>query len=1020
MLSPPPGVEHRPASKKHFPLHSLLRKVLVGAAFCLAVGGSAPTHAAASETAVALTPPMGWNSWNHFRLNINDALIRAQAQAMATNGMKAVGYEYIVIDGGWEGYHDTNGVFIPDTNKFPNMAALCDYVHSLGLKVGIHDSPGPTTCAGREASYGHEVQDARTFAGWGMDFLKHDWCSAGSVYQTWQMQAVYRAMAAELAATGRPFVYSLCQYGQQNVWQWGASVGGNMWRTSGDIANNYSSMTNRGFSENGLEGYAGPGHWNDPDMLEIGNGGMTQDEERTQMSLWCLLAAPLFAGNDLTQMTPETLALLTNPEVLAVDQDPAGIQGRRMWLARALQIWMKPLSDGSQAVGLFNCGAVTANLTLNFNLLGLAGQADVRDLWARADDGRFNQSFVTPVPPHGVVLLKVQSVPLPARCLVWRGTAAKPNWDVGVSTNWLNGASLVTFANGDNVTFDDTATHFSPNIAATVQPNSVLVNAAANYTFAGSGAISGATSLTKAGSGTLLLRNVNSFTGPITINAGILQLGTAGALGTGNFIYATNNQGTLDLNDQNAGLNTIVIAGAGYNGLGALYDSSTNSAVHYLVTNLTLAGDAAIGANGRWDCAGGTLIGNGFKLTKVGPGNILFEDSGDPGWGDIEVTAGRLGFQGSITLGEPANTLTVASNATVTLYSVANTVAGAHGADKHLVLNNGAALDSGGSSNNCYGTITLVGTNLIGTRSALALWANLLDTNGRGGFVLGNDAVGKSGADLWLNGANTHSGPTIISNRTLHVGAASSLGDSAFIEINSGATLDLSSMTNFNLGAGSGGGQMLMGTGTVIGPTNGGNLTFNRGATLAAGFPGMVTGALTNSGNLTLQEGSTNLVKVYKTTGIANDKVTGLNSVTMGGTLLISNLGSALVPGDAIQLFSATAYSGGFRGIIPASPGAGLAWDTSLLDTSGTLKVVTGINTTPTNLIVQATNNLLMLTWPADRIGWELQVQRNALTVGLSTNWVAVAGSTTTNQVVVPINPTNGCTFYRLRLCPPQ
>jgi alpha-galactosidase len=360
---------------------------------------------------MAPTPPMGWNSWNRFRLNIDDAIIRAEAQAMVTNGMKAVGYKYIVIDGGWEGYHDTNGVFIPDTNEFPDMKALCDYIHSLGLKVGIHTSPGPTTCSGREGSYGHEEQDARTFAGWGIDFVKYDWCSADSVYKPSQMQAVYRKMHDALAETGRPMLYSLCQYGMQNVWEWGASVGGNIWRTTGDISDNYNSMACIGFSQNGLEKYAGPGHWNDPDMLEIGNGGMTTEGYHTQMSLWCLLAAPLFAGNDLTKMSTNTLAILTNPEVIAVDQDPAGIQGRRVWQEGPLEIWMKPLSDGSQAVGLFNREGFPMTMTLNFKVLGLTEQVEVRDLWERKSKGIFNQSFTTQVPQRGVVLLKVKSAP---------------------------------------------------------------------------------------------------------------------------------------------------------------------------------------------------------------------------------------------------------------------------------------------------------------------------------------------------------------------------------------------------------------------------------------------------------------------------------------------------------------------------------------------------------------------------------------------------------------------------------
>lgn len=352
---------------------------------------------------------MGWNSWNCFRLNIDDAKIRAQAAAMVKSGMKDAGYEYVVIDGGWEGVHDANGVFHSDPQKFPDMKALCDYVHSLGLKIGIHTSPGPKTCAGREASYGHEKEDARTFAEWGMDFVKYDWCSGDEVYKPEEMQDAYKKMSGYLKETGRPILYSLCQYGMQDVWKWGASVGGQMWRTTGDIGNNYNSMVLHGFAQNGLEKFAGPGHWNDPDMLEIGNGKMNSDEDRTQMTLWCVLAAPLFAGNDLTKMNPTVLEILTAPELIAVDQDRAGIQGHRAWQEGSLEIWTKSLADGTVAVGLFNFDNHPMNITADFKALGLPKKVNARDLWQRKDLGTFVKSIMLTLPKHGSALLKVKS-----------------------------------------------------------------------------------------------------------------------------------------------------------------------------------------------------------------------------------------------------------------------------------------------------------------------------------------------------------------------------------------------------------------------------------------------------------------------------------------------------------------------------------------------------------------------------------------------------------------------------------
>ena len=380
----------------------LIATCLAGSIVSLA--GAAPTQ----RSELARTPPMGWNSWNHFRLNIDDAVIRAQAEALVKSGMRDAGYKYVVIDGGWEGFHDAQGAFHPDPQRFPDMKALVDYIHSLGLKAGIHTTPGPKTCSGREGSYGHETQDAETFARWGIDFVKYDWCTAGQVYKPEQMQASYKKMADALAATRRPILLSLCQYGMQDVWKWGASVGAQMWRTTNDIQDNYYQMMFLGFAQNGLEKYAGPGHWNDPDMLEIGNGHMKDEEYRTQMTLWCILAAPLFAGNDLTNMTPATLDILKNSEAIAIDQDSAGVQGHRVWQQGPTEVWVKPLADGSEAVAVFNRETRPMPVTLNFSELGLAEAGQVRDLWQHKELGNFHQGLVVDVPGHGSVLLKVK------------------------------------------------------------------------------------------------------------------------------------------------------------------------------------------------------------------------------------------------------------------------------------------------------------------------------------------------------------------------------------------------------------------------------------------------------------------------------------------------------------------------------------------------------------------------------------------------------------------------------------
>ncbi len=381
---------------------------------CVAFVLVAPISGQAAES-LAATPPMGWNSWNHFAGKIDDKTIRAQADAMVSTGMRDAGYTYINIDDTWQGARDAKGEIHPN-ERFPDMKALADYVHSKGLKLGIYSSPGPKTCEKFEGSYGHEVEDARTYAAWGIDYLKYDLCSMGgmmialgSMEKAQDMQvAAYRKMGEALKATGRPIFYSFCQYGFFQPWRWSPALGANAWRTTGDINDTYLRMTAIGFSQAGLSKYARPGAWNDPDMLEVGNGGMNPDEYRTHMSLWALLAAPLLAGNDLTSMSPETLAMLTNKEVIAIDQDPMGRQGDRVWAEGQLEIWAKPLSGGARAVGLFNRSDQPAYITVNFQDVGVPAPSAVRDLWVKSAVKTTGGVYKALVPSHGVVLLRVQ------------------------------------------------------------------------------------------------------------------------------------------------------------------------------------------------------------------------------------------------------------------------------------------------------------------------------------------------------------------------------------------------------------------------------------------------------------------------------------------------------------------------------------------------------------------------------------------------------------------------------------
>ena len=352
---------------------------------------------------LAQTPPMGWNSWNKFACDVNEQLIREMSDAMVGSGLKAAGYQYVNIDDCWQVSRDAQGNIVADPARFPSgIKALADYVHSKGLKLGLYTDAGRLTCQKRPGSFDHELQDAKTYASWGVDYVKVDWCYSEGL----DPEVQYAKFRDVLAQAGRPIVFSICNWGVKAPWRWGPKTG-NLWRTTGDISDKYDSMSLIGFSQNGLEKFAGPGHWNDPDMLEVGNGGMDRDEYRTHMALWALLAAPLLAGNDLRSMTAETKEMLTNREVLAVDQDSKGVQGHRIWEEGPLEIWAKPLADQSQAVALFNRSEASLKMTLDFKAIGFSGAANLRDLWEHKDIGSVQDSYTVDVPKHGVVLLKV-------------------------------------------------------------------------------------------------------------------------------------------------------------------------------------------------------------------------------------------------------------------------------------------------------------------------------------------------------------------------------------------------------------------------------------------------------------------------------------------------------------------------------------------------------------------------------------------------------------------------------------
>ena len=361
---------------------------------------------------LAQTPPMGWNSWNKFACNVNEGVIRATADAIASNGMKEAGYEYVVIDDCWHGQRDANGFITEDRQRFPSgLKALGDYIHAKGLKFGIYSDAGTKTCGGRPGSQGHEYQDAIQYARWGVDYLKYDWCSTG----VRNAEEAYATMADALKASGRPILFSMCEWGNNRPWLWGQKIG-NMWRTTGDITDKWTGKHNYSWGvasivdmNEPLWPFAGPGHWNDPDMLEVGNGGLTDTEYRAHFSLWAMMAAPLIAGNDVATMDRATRDILLNREVIAVDQDRLGSQGRRVARDGTSEVWVKPMADGGRTLLLWNRGETPARITAEWTTLGLPAniRLKARDLWAHKDLGRLSRSYSAEVAPHGVAMVRL-------------------------------------------------------------------------------------------------------------------------------------------------------------------------------------------------------------------------------------------------------------------------------------------------------------------------------------------------------------------------------------------------------------------------------------------------------------------------------------------------------------------------------------------------------------------------------------------------------------------------------------
>jgi alpha-galactosidase len=399
----------------------LISLVLASVTSIAQTPAKAKTKAATAAPVLAATPPMGWNSWNFFAGKVTDQDIRNAADQIVSTGMKDAGYIYINIDDTWEAERDASGV-LHTNSKFPDMKALADYVHSKGLKLGIYSGPGLKTCAGFTASLDHEAQDAQLYASWGIDYLKYDLCSFrrdemaakapnDKAAQMRMMIAAYEKMGKALKDAGRPIVYSLCQYGWDAPWEWAPALGGNLWRTTGDVQANWGSIYNIINQQAGLAKYAGPGHWNDPDMLEVGNGRLTLAENRSHFSLWAMLAAPLLAGNDLPNMKPEIKAILTNSDVIAIDQDKLGHQASHVYSDGEVDVWSRTLSGGAMAIAVLNAGSdrvATHPFHLSLAKLGLHGPQKGKDLWT-GKDVTLTDSMPIELDSHDTLFVRIAS-----------------------------------------------------------------------------------------------------------------------------------------------------------------------------------------------------------------------------------------------------------------------------------------------------------------------------------------------------------------------------------------------------------------------------------------------------------------------------------------------------------------------------------------------------------------------------------------------------------------------------------
>lgn len=910
---------------------------------------------------LALVPPMGFNSWYQYGASVNESLIESIADEMATNGLLAAGYQYINLDDSWMGYRDTNGVMVANTNRFPDgIQFLANYVHARGFKFGLYTTGSSNTCGGYPGSAGHEEQDADTYASWGVDYLKYELCSLSSYEAIPHAQIYDVRMSQALLHCGRPIVFS-CSIGTFENWIPNYI---NLWRGTGDIFSSWDTILSHIAYVSQTPSAAGPGGWNDADVLEVGNGAFNQNESQAIFSMWCILTGPLLTMNSGSTATN----ILCNGDAIAVDQDPAGIQGICVASNAQVQVWSKPLGGSNSttvAVVLFNPGTNSGCITANWTDLGLPpGVATVWDIWAQAYAGNATNSYTATIPGHSVQFLRIVSgatLPLPPvgtnylsnlKVLSNYTNAAPVQLDLSAAaapitlrgTNYPKGLGMTAYSR-DDYFLGGAATDFQSEIGlddAAGSQASVIFRV-----YADGAMIYDSGTLTTAAPVQTIDLNVTGVTR--------LTLEVTNALANAANDYADWAEARIIVPPQPTDLLASTAGGAinlswdappgatGYEVLRSTNSGGPYSPISASPTNAYADATAlpdvvyyyvvsATTTNGQTTNSAPISIELTPYWTNLATGAAQNWNAGG-NWSNTAAFPNAVGRVAIINANISSNQ-TINLNQDLTVGSLS--IGSSSGSAAYTIAPNGGTL----ALNNTPAapTLTQLSSSAGDTISApVAFTGNLLiGNNSTNPFTLSGavsgDSLRQTGTGVIVfNGSNSFSGPITNTQGVLMVGNAGALSGCSIISIASGALLDTSALDGAGLVLSNG--QTLSGSGAVNG-----NLTIGGGATLA---PDGLVSILTFSNSLTFDPGATCRLQVSKNP-VTNNLVVVLGTLTYGGTLTVTNISATpLAAGDSFTLFSGSNYLGAFANIVPSTPGPGLLWDVSGLAGSGTLTVVT-------------------------------------------------------------------------------